>query len=465
MAHFKEDRMLRHHRSARALTAVATAAAIGATGCAGSSITTKPAAAPTDVGTSCAKYGTVKLTVGMSEAGEAIANGFKEQVKSFQAANKNVTVDLQIKDWASSAGTIKLVMSGNNPPDVMQGNSGWAINGALWKAGLLLNLDPYAKAFGWAEKFPESALTVNRFTADGKALGEGSLVAVPPAIQYVGVFYNKAVLGKLGIDPATLDDKAAFLQALDKAKAAGVTPVLLGDSEKWPALHNLSLFNGWYVAPDTINNWVYNKPGSTYDDDGHLKGSTDFRTWMEKGYFNSDALATSFTDATSRFGKGQSAFFVTGSWALGDVGKALGDDAGFMLFPAGDSGKHAAVGGYSLPFSISAKTRYPDCAAAFIDYVTAGEEAVAAQIAAGRPSATKAGVNAEIDDPLLKQMVDAYERLSSENGLFTWEDWPTPTMLTFQGAEAQRLLSGEVTPKQYNESVQKNWADYMKTRS
>ncbi|MEV4220143.1 extracellular solute-binding protein [Nonomuraea sp. NPDC049725] len=460
--------MLRNHRPSVALAGTALAFAVGATGCAGVTTTSQPTAAatPAQVGTSCDKYGKIKLTVGMSEAGEAIANGFKDQVKSFQAANPDVTIDLQIKDWASSASTIKLVMSGNNPPDVMQGNSGWAINGALWKAGLLLNLDPYAQAFGWNEKFPESALTVNKFSPDGKELGEGNLVALPPAIQYVGVFYNKAVLKKIGItDPATLDDKTAFLQALDKAKAAGVTPVMLGDSEKWPALHNLSLFNGWYVAPEAINNWVYNKAGSTYDDEGHLKASTDMRTWMEKGYFNSDALATSFTDATNRFGKGEAAFFITGSWALGDIGKALGDDAGFMLFPAGDTGKHAAVGGYSLPFSISAKSKYPDCAAAFIDYVTAGEEAVAAQIAAGRPSATKAGAQAKIDDPLLKQMVDEYGRLTTENGLFTWEDWPTPTMLTFQGSEAQRLLSGATSPKEYNQAVQKNWDDYMKTRS
>jgi raffinose/stachyose/melibiose transport system substrate-binding protein len=447
------------------LTAVAAAVAAGITGCAGSP-SPKPAKALTNVGTSCTKYGNISLTVGMSEAGEAIADEFKKQVKSFEAANTNVKVNLQIKDWASSANTIKLVMSGNNPPDVMQGNEGWAINGALWKAGLLMNLDPYAKAFGWNDKFPDSALMVNKFTDDGKTIGDGHLVAVPPAIQYVGVFYNKAVLNKLGItDVKTLDNKAAFLQALDRAKAAGVTPVMLGDSEKWPALHNLSLFNGWYVSPSAINNWVLNREGSTYDDAGHLKGSTDFRTWMQNGYFNKDALATSFTDATNRFGKGKAAFFITGSWAVGDVSKALGDDAGFMLFPAGDSGKHAAVGGYSLPFSISAKTKYPDCAASFINYVTAGNEAIAAQTAAGRPSATKAGLDAAISDPLLKQMVSEYKRLNAENGLFTWEDWPTPTMLTFQGSEAQRLLSGEITPQKYDQEVQKNWADYMKTRS
>jgi len=59
---------------------------------------------------------------------------------------------------------------------------------------------------------------------------------------------------------------------LDKAKAAGALPVMLGDSDKWPALHNLSLLNGWYVTPQAINDWVLDKAGSTYNDAGPPPG-------------------------------------------------------------------------------------------------------------------------------------------------------------------------------------------------
>ena len=218
---------------------------------------------------SCSKYGNITLNVGFSEAGEAILAGFKTQAQAFQTANPNVTVTVTAKDWSSSIQTIKLAMSGDNPPDVMQGNEGWAIDGALWKAGLLLNLDPYATAFGWDSAFPASALMVNKFTDDGKTMGTGHLVAVPPAIQYVGVFYNKKLLAQLGVtDVSTIDNKTAFLAVLDKAKAAGLLPVMLGDSDKWPALHNLSLLNGWYVSPQSISDWVFNKTGSTYADAG-----------------------------------------------------------------------------------------------------------------------------------------------------------------------------------------------------
>jgi raffinose/stachyose/melibiose transport system substrate-binding protein len=449
-------------------------------GCAGSAATTSPAApsasavAPASVAPasgaaqvpSCANAGNITLNVQNSEVGKVMPAQFEKETKAFEAANPNVKVVLTEKDWASASQTINLVMSGDNPPDVMQGNEGWAIDGALWKAGLILNLDKYAAAFGWNDAFPESALMVNRFTDDGKTMGTGHLVAMAPAIQIVGVYYNKQLLAQLGVtDVSTIDTKGALLALLDKAKAAGLLPVMLGDSQQSYALHNLSLLNGWYVTPQAISDWVFNKPGSTYDDQGHRQGAQDFRDWMVKGYFNADAMAVNLTDAEARFAKGDGVFFITGTWALGDLYNAMKDNVGFMLFPAGPSGTHAAVGGYTRPYIISAKTKYPDCAAAFLNYVTASPEAIQSQFAAFRPSATLAGASATIDNPLLKQMVAQYKKLNSENGLFTWEDWPTPSMFTLMKSESQLLLGGQSTPADYCTKIQANWDKFMTTGS
>jgi raffinose/stachyose/melibiose transport system substrate-binding protein len=445
---------------------VATAAALLATGVlGGSTMAQSDTAAADEVRAACAGAGDVTLKVGFSEAGEVILEEFRKQAAAFQDAYPNVTVEVNAKDWASSYQTIRLAMSGDDPPDVMQGNEGWAIDGALWEAGLILDLDDYAAAFGWEEKFPESALMVNRFSDDASIMGEGNLVAVPPAMQYVGVFYNKEKLASLGVtDVSTIDSKDAFLALLDAAKAAGELPVMLGDSDKWPALHNLSLLTGWYVEPDAINAWVFNKEGATYNDAGHIQAAQDFQDWMSNGYFNPDALAISFNDAVARFGEGEGVFYIGGTWALGDIYRSMGDNAGFMLFPAGPRGTHAAVGGYSLPFIISSRTENPDCAAAFIDFVTASPEAIQAQIAAGRPSATKAGTEVAIDNPLLAQMVSEFKKLSEESGLFTWEDWPTPTMGTLMMSESQLLLGDQITPEEYVKTVQDDWDEFMASR-
>jgi raffinose/stachyose/melibiose transport system substrate-binding protein len=436
--------------------ATTTASAISHTSAASTGVTTGPAA--------CTKYGKgITLNVGFSEAGSTILSGFKSLVGDFETANPNVKVNVIAKSFTSSLQTIKLVMSSDNPPDVMQGNEGWSIDGALWQAHLLLNLNPYEKAYGWASEFPKSALTVNELTANGKILGEGDLTGVPQAIQYVGVYYNKALLKKIGItNPATLEKKANFLAALNKAKAAGLTPVELGDEDQWPALHNISLFNGWYESPQNIYNWVFDKKGATYLTAGRIQAATDMQDWMKEGYFNSNALSTTFADAEANFAQGDAVFFITGTWALGDEYAGLHNNVGFMLFPAGSSGKNEAVGGYSLPYTLSSKTKYPDCAAYFLNYITATKQAVAAQVASGRPSALLSSLNQHYSNPLLQEMVVQYKKLNAEGGEFNWEDWATPTMLTYSGAQAQLLIGGKITPKQYCENLQNNWAQYMK---
>ncbi len=278
---------------------------------------------------------------------------------------------------------------------------------------------------------------VNRFTDDGKTMGQGHLVAVPPAIQYVGAFYNKALLSQLGVtDVSTIDSKDAFLALLDKAKTAGLLPVMLGDSDKWPALHNLSLLNGWYVTPQAISDWVFNKVGSTYNDAGHIQGGQDFRTgWPTAtstrmpsrrastmpSHASARARACSISAAPGRSATSTSRWVTTSASCCS------------RRVRAGRTPRSAAT---ACPFIISSKSKNPDCAAAFINYVTASPEAIQAQIAAGRPSAALAGADATIDNPLLKQMVGQYQKLLSENGLFTWEDWPTPTMFTLMGSES-----------------------------
>jgi enoyl reductase-like protein len=59
-------------------------------------------------------------------------------------------------------------------------------------------------------------------------------------------------------------------------------------------------------------------------------------------------------------------------------------------------------------------------------------------------------------------MVTQYKKLNAEGGEFNWEDWATPTMLTYSEAQAQLLIGSKITPKQYCENLQNNWSQYMK---
>jgi raffinose/stachyose/melibiose transport system substrate-binding protein len=334
--------------------------------------------------------------------------------------------------------------------------------GTLVKGGLVENLDPYVATFGWDKEFDPGVIQPNRFSTDGTQFGSGSLYGLSLASEYVAVFYNTDLLAQIGItDPKTLDNHDAFVAALDKAKAAGLQPILLGDATKFPGTHNYSLYQSWYVPPASSDDWVYGKAGTTFDDQAHQQAAADYQSWYEKGYYNQDALALAAADATARFGQGGSVFYIDGDWRTGDIATALGDKAGWMLFPPAASGLHGAVGSVSLPIMISSKTKYPDCAAAYLDFITTSDVAKQAMLDNGRIPATGVPANMQASDPLVQQEISEYNRLIADHGLMAWEDWATPTMLDLMGANTQSLLGGQMTPAQYTKAIQDNWTAFQ----
>ena len=78
---------------------------------------------------------------------------------------------------------------------------------------------------------------VGIYQVDGKQYG------VPFNLGMVGVWYRKSLFEKAGIDgpPATWDEFLADVQTL---KDAGITPLAVGEKDKWPGMFwwaNLSL--------------------------------------------------------------------------------------------------------------------------------------------------------------------------------------------------------------------------------
>ena len=66
--------------------------------------------------------------------------------------------------------------------------------GAFVKAGQLVRLDAYAKAYGWNERYPESVRAYSSYSPDGKTFGSGPLYGLPQVGEVVGIYYNDAKL-------------------------------------------------------------------------------------------------------------------------------------------------------------------------------------------------------------------------------------------------------------------------------
>jgi raffinose/stachyose/melibiose transport system substrate-binding protein len=407
--------------------------------------------------------GPVTLNVVSSEGSGGPRDAIRELTKQFEAKYPNVTVKVQFRDFASWIKQAKLAAASDNPPDVFAGNQGYQLDGELVKAGLILPLDEYAKAYGWTDSYTPETLQQFMWTDDGATFGEGSLWGVAQSGQSTGVFANKAKLDAAGIDPAnlkTFDDFDAALATLREQLPADEPVIALGNKDQYGAIHMWGMVQGAYTPAQEMRDWIFHKDGATFDTPGNLESLQKIKEWADKGYLGKgDSFnARNDAEAAAAFGKGEGAFMLGGNWNASIAKDGLGDDAMFFDMPPGESGDAVAIGSASVPIHISAKTKQPDLAAAYIDFITgptAGQALVDTQQV---PAATDG--TAEPTDSLGKEVKAGWDKLVEDGGLTLYPDWSSPTMLQTMGQTFQEMLAGRIPPEEVVSKTQADWEEY-----
>jgi raffinose/stachyose/melibiose transport system substrate-binding protein len=407
--------------------------------------------------------GPVTLNVVSSEGSGGPRDAIRTLTKQFEEKYPNVTVKVSFRDFASWIKQAKLVAASDNPPDVFAGNQGYQLDGELVKAGLIKPLDAYAKAYGWNDSYTPETLQQFEWTDDGQTFGQGTLWGVAQSGQSTGVFANLAKLRQAGVDPASLktfDDFDAALAKLRQTLPADEPVIALGNKDQYGAIHMWGMVQGAYTPAQDVRDWIFQDDGATFDTDGNLKSLEKIKEWADKGYLGKGDSFNSRNDAeaAAAFGKGEGAFMLGGNWNASIAKDGLGKDAGFFDMPPGDSGNTVAIGSASVPMHISAKSKQPDLAAAYIDFITgptAGQALVDTQQV---PAATDG--DAEPTDPLGQAVKAGWDKLVEDGGLTLYPDWSSPTMLQTMGQTFQEMLAGRMSPQDVIDRTQKDWEEY-----
>ncbi|MBN6054207.1 extracellular solute-binding protein [Nonomuraea sp. RK-328] len=369
----------------------------------------------------------------------------KALIDGFTKKHPNVTIKPQMTPFNDYIKSIKLAMSSDAAPDIAQYNPG-AMN-SLVPAGLILDLSPWDKAYGWTGKFPPASLEVLSSDKAAKQFGSGSLYAVPGGLSVLGVFYNKKIVKEV---PKTLAD---FEAAMQKAKDAGHTPLSngtlqVGGFHLWNALLNVNGDVADYRA------WVYGKPGATIENPAALKTSQTVTDWAKKGYIAKSSNATADPDAMANFAKGDSAFLITGNWAASALETEMKDDVGFFLMPT-PSGEPAKVAsGASVAYAISAKSKHPNVAAAFLDFLSSPEAAKIEFDGGFMPVDTKAELGAQ---GLRGEIASVFAPVAQANGIVPFPDYASPGMIDKLTPGIQGLITGTMAPDAFLRSLQESW--------
>jgi raffinose/stachyose/melibiose transport system substrate-binding protein len=403
-----------------------------------------------EVNTDAASLGEVTLTVWDQEVRGGQAAQIEALNAAFQDEYPNITIERVSRSFEDLLATLRLAITDDEPPDVVQANNGRADMGAFVAAGLLANLDPYRDAYGWAERYPESVLSYSSYTEDGVTFGEGSLWGLPQMGEVVGFYYNKALLADLAIEvPVTWDDLDAAFAA---AKDGGQLPLQFGNLEAWPGIHLFGAVQSRYTPADQIRDLGFGRPGAEWTTEENLQAAQTLVDWVDAGYVTPDFNGITPDDAWQAFAEGDGVFMLGGTWLLADLMEAMGDDVGFTVLLGAGSDMPVATGGTSLPFAVTDASENADAAAAYIDYLTSSDAMQVVTEKGNLPiiEASKQQLSA----PLQEEAFATWDAVTGGDSLLPYLDYATANSYDLLTAQVQALMAGETEPTEFLDQLQ-----------
>lgn len=418
----------------RKLPVIVVAAAMALAACAPGA-DNKPAQQQSgQVRTDVAALGDVTLTIWDQETRPAQEAQIKALNDQFHAKYPNIRLNRVGRSFDDLRSTIKLGLTANDAPDVTQVNNGKQDMGAFVKAGLLRPMDAYADAYKWKDRFPEFVRELASYPDSGDVLGEGKLYGVAQTGELVGIWYNKAKLTELGLQPPKTWDE--FDAALAKAKNAGQLPIQAGNLEKstGPYLYALAMHR--FSTPADETKLATGRADANWRTDPNRQAARLVADWVDKGYLTPGFAGLKSDDATEKFGKGEGVFHVNGTWSLATLKDALKDNAGFLLPPGG-----TVTGGTGLPWAVSAKSKNPDAAAAYLDFITS-PEAMKTVASNGNLPVVQAGQQAGAGPE--RDVLDRWQEASTSQKLVPYLDYATPNAYEVVSNSVEQLMAKQL---------------------
>jgi raffinose/stachyose/melibiose transport system substrate-binding protein len=372
---------------------------------------------------------------------------WQKQADDYHAMHPNVTIEITVLDNEAFKTKMTTVMQSGEPPDIFQSWGGGVMNEYV-NAGLMQDITPALDADGgaWRNTFAPGALGV--YAYKGKNYG------VPWDMGMIGFWYNKDLFTQAGISapPTTWSE---LLDDVKKLKAAKITPIALGEGDKWPGMHM----------------WAYlvTRLGGKANFEGALlrTGSFTDKPFVDAGNklkelialepFQDGFLSATYGDEATAVGNGKAAMELMGQWApavqkdnSADK-KGLGDKLGWFPFPmveggAGDPGD--AVGGGN-GFGIGKNA--PPEAIDFIKYLTSAESQqglVKINVAIPVVKGGEVGMTDPLMITLQKSLAAAkYFQLYYDQAL-------PPAMGSVINDSVQGIFAGSLTPEQAAQAIE-----------
>ena len=377
-------------------------------------------------------------------------------VTEFAESHDGVTTEHRGWSTEELVSTLPRSVEGNQGPDVAQVNNGEALMGPMIRGGQLVSLQPYVEQYGWDTLFPEGLSARNKYSADGTVFGEGDLWGISAESEIVGFYYNRSIFAEHELTvPTTFEEFETLLAAL---REHGVEPIAFGTLDKWQAIHLFGAIQGTYTTREYLDNIIYRRGDASFEDASMLDAATKLVEWNDSGFFIDGYEGIDSGDAVPLFTSGLSALLLQGSWSAGEIGEALGEDAGFFLIPPHEDGETVLhVGGVGIPYAITTNAEDPDLAAELIASFVS-ESALAKFVEAGVLPAGEISADQIVEGTLSGDLYSSWNAALSDDAIGHYLDWASPDFYDVLTASLQSLLAGQIDPQAFVTALQEAYA-------
>jgi raffinose/stachyose/melibiose transport system substrate-binding protein len=285
---------------------------------------------------------------------------FRELIKEYNAANDDVEIVLD------SSSNLQAGFLRGNPPDLGLLNYNMEM-ARFMERGALSDLSDMPEA---GRILPEVQDLVTQY-----ASYPGRTSVLPYSVMAASVIYNKQIFKEQGIEVPTTS--AELTAACEKLKAAGITPFYGTFKDPWTAAQ------GWFDY--TVGGEVdvadfykaMNELGTEVGPDSPASFQKDFKEPVGRmkqlidNYTNADAASKGYGDGNLAFAKGESAMYLQGPWAFGEIAKTAPSlELGTFPLPMTENPEDLEVRvNIDLAAWIPEASKHKDAARKFLSYL------------------------------------------------------------------------------------------------
>ena len=320
----------------------------------------------------------------------------------------------------------------------------------LFKKGQLADLSDLASMANFSD-VAKSAWQ----TDDG-----ASTFCVPMASVIHGFIYNKTAFEELDLTPPETVDE--FYAVLDKIKEDGsYIPMAMGTADQWEAatMGYQNIGPSYWKGEEGRKALI--EGGQKLTDEGWVEPFRQLARW--KDYLGDGFEAQTYPDSQNLFTLGRAAIYPAGSWEIGVFTPQIGGafEMGAFPPPVPAAGDGCYISDHTdIAMGMNAKTRYPEAAKTFLEWVGSPEFATLyANALPGFFSLNATPV--EMQDPLAREFVGWRENCQSTiRSTYQILSRGTPNLENETWNASANVINGTETPEDAAARLQEGLASW-----